>query len=299
MGNRMRKIGSIIRLGLTLVLPAMTGCFYTTHKVQQAKMPSVVLTATADELIAKINEQDGAVHSINATVEFQASTGGPRQGKEKTYVSFNGYILMRKPESIRVLGFVPIIHTQAFDMASDGSTFKLLIPSQKKVVEGSNSVTKESPNPFENMRPKDFFDSLLIKSVAPDELVTLTTDTETKVDPKTRQLMLQADYDLTVLHRKGAGNVLVPVRVVHFNRGDLRAYQEDIYDEHGSIKTQAIYGPMQSFGEQKFPSTITIKWPLHEYQIQITVQKLIVNQELKDDQFEVVIPEGTKVQNLD
>jgi outer membrane lipoprotein-sorting protein len=295
----MRRIGSIIGVGLTLALPGLTGCLYTTHKVQQAKMPAIVMTATADELIAKLNEQYDAINSITAWVEFRASTGGPRQGKEKTYTSFSGNILMRKPESIRVLGYVPVIHTKAFDMASNGNTFKLQIPSQNKVVEGSNAVTKESPNHLENMRPKDFFDSLLIKAVASDELVTLTTDSETKVDPKTKQLTLQPDYDLTILHRQGTSNLLIPVRVVHFNRIDLHAYQEDIYDEHGSIKTQAIYGPIQSFGDQKFPSTITIKWPLHEYQIEITVQKLLINQALKDDQFELTIPEGTKIQNLD
>jgi outer membrane lipoprotein-sorting protein len=295
----MRRPSSTIWLGLTLALPALTGCLYTTHSVKQAKMPSVVLTATADQLIDKLNTQYNAIHSLNASVEFRVSTGGPRQGKEKTYTSVNGYILMRKPESIRVLGFVPIIHTIAFDMASDGNTFKLLIPPKNKAIEGSNTVTKVSPNQFENLRPTVFFDSLLIKSIAPDELYTLTTDTDTKIDPKTRQLMLQPDYDLTVLHRQGNGNLLIPVRVIHFSRIDLYPYEEDIYDKDGTIETQAIYGPPQLFGSQSFPRSITIKRPLQEQQFLITIQKLVVNQTLTDDQFDLKIPAGTPIQNLD
>ncbi|MBT9331746.1 hypothetical protein [Paracidobacterium acidisoli] len=295
----MRRPRATIWIGLALALPALTGCFYTTRKVKQAKMPSVVLNATADQLIAKLNQQYDTIRSLNATVEFRATTGGPRQGKEKTYTSFSGYILMRKPESIRVLGFVPFIHTIAFDMASNGDTFKLIIPSKNKAIEGSNTVTKQSPNQLENMRPNVFFDSLLIKAIDPNELYTLTADTDTKIDPKTKKLMLEPEYDLTVLHREGSSNLLAPVRVIHFSRVDLRPYEEDIYDKDGAIETRALYGPLQTFGAQQFPATITIERPLQEYQILISLQKLIVNQPLTDDQFELKIPPSTQIQNLD
>ena len=282
-----------------LLLPMLSGCFVHTRTVKQARMPSVVLTATADELVQKINKKCQEIHSLSATVEFQATEGGPRKGREKTYTSFNGYILLRKPESVRVIGLVPVLHTRAFDMASDGNTFKLLIyyPHQR-VILGSNTVTKESANPLENLRPRIFFDSLLIQCIEPDDLVTLTTDTETKLDPKTKQLMINPEYDLTVVRQKPNTQELIPQRVVHFSRTDLRVVQEDIYDAKGAIQTQAIYGPMQTFGNWQFPGTITIKRPLEEYEILITIQKLEVNLSLTDDQFELKIPEGIPVQKL-
>ncbi|MFY9937888.1 MAG: hypothetical protein WAK33_13495 [Silvibacterium sp.] len=285
---------------LMLLLPVLSGCFVHTRTVKQAKMPSVVMTATAEELVQAVNKQCQAINSLSATVEFQATEGGPRKGKEKTYTSFTGYILLRKPEAVRVIGLVPVLHTRAFDMASDGNMFKLLIYyPHDRVIEGSNTVTKEAANPLENLRPKIFFDSLLINCIQPDDLVTLTTDTETKMDPKSKQPMIYPEYDLTVVRQKADTRQLIPQRVIHFSRIDLHTVQEDIYDQKGAIQTQAIYGPMQEFGPQSFPGTITIKRPLEEYQIAITVQKVNVNLTLTDDQFEIKIPEGTPVTKLE
>ena len=239
---------------LMLLLPVLSGCFVHTRTVKQAKMPSVVMTATAEELVQAVNKQCQAINSLSATVEFQATEGGPRKGKEKTYTSFTGYILLRKPEAVRVIGLVPVLHTRAFDMASDGNMFKLLIYyPHDRVIEGSNTVTKEAANPLENLRPKIFFDSLLINCIQPDDLVTLTTDTETKIDPKSKQPMIYPEYDLTVVRQKADTRQLIPQRVIHFSRIDLHTVQEDIYDQKGAIQTQAIYGPMQEFGPQNFP----------------------------------------------
>jgi hypothetical protein len=285
---------------LLLLLPALSGCLVHTRTVKQAKMPSVVMTATADQLVQEVNKQCKEINSLSAAVEFLATEGGPRKGKEKTYASFSGHILLRKPEAVRVIGFVPVLHTRAFDMASDGKTFKLLIYyPHARVVEGTNTLTKVSPNPLENLRPRIFFDSLLNKCIQADDLVTLTTDMETKLDPKSKQLLLDPQYDLSIVRRKPNTQELIPERVIHFSRVDLHVVAEDIYDPEGAIQTQAIYGPMQQFGPRNFPGTITIKRPLEEYQILITIQKLNVNLTLTDDQFEMQIPPGTPVQKLE
>lgn len=283
---------------LLFLLPLLNGCFVHTRRIRQAKMPSIVMTATADDLVKAINERCQAIHSLSATVVFQATVGGPRKGKEKTYTSFNGYILLRKPEALRVIGLVPVLHTRAFDMATDGKTFKLWIPHENKVFEGLNTVTKPSKNTLENFRPNVFSDSLLINCIGPDDLVVLTSDTNTRIDPKTKQLMLEPDYVLSVLRRKGDSNDLIPERVIHFSRTDLRPYEEDIYDAKGAIQTEAIYGPDQTFGPVRFPGSITIRRPLEEYQIVISFQKIITNLKLNDDQFELKPPSGTIVKQL-
>jgi outer membrane lipoprotein-sorting protein len=283
---------------LLLLLPLLNGCLWRTRRVKQVKPPTVVMTATAEDLVKLINDKCNDIHSLSATVEFTATVGGPKKGKEKTYTAFTGYILLRKPESLRVIGLVPVLHTRAFDMASDGTNFKLWIPHENKVFEGPNTLTKESPNTLENFRPNVFSDSLLINCIGPNDLVTLTSDTDTQMDPETKKLMVRADYDLSVLRKKPNSQELIPERVIHFDRTNLRPYEEDIYDSKGAIQTQAIYGPDQTFGNVKFPGTITIKRPLEEYEIVITFEKLRTNLKLNDDQFELKTPEGAKVQEL-
>jgi hypothetical protein len=87
--------------------------------------------------------------------------------------------------------------------------------------------------------------------------------------------------------------------VIHFRRTDPQLYQEGVYDAKGAIQTTAIYGPMRTFGQQKFPGTVTIKRPLEELQILITIQKLTVNLAISDDKFELRTPETVTIQKLD
>lgn len=283
---------------IAMCLPVLTGCLSHTRKLQQPKMPSVVLSADVQQLVSNINKQYETIQTLNATVTIQASVGGEQKGKITDYTSIRGYILLRKPEMLRVLGLLPILNTRAFDLASNGSNFKLLIPHDNKAIVGSNTVGKPSSKPLENMRPYVFFDSLLIHSIGSDELLSLTTDTNTVLDPKQKQLLLQPEYAISVFKRQPDSNLLVPVRVIHVNRVDLLPSGEDIYDKNGNIQTQAVYGPYDSFGDFRYPSSITIKRPLEEYQIVITFQKVTVNQPLADNQFELKIPEGTQIQNL-
>ena len=293
-----QRIRKGIALALMLALPALSGCLWHTRRVPKAEMPVNVLAATPQQLVDVINRQYDAVNSMFATVTFTATQGGSLKGSVKTITPFSGYIIIHKPESLRVIGFLPVIHSTAFDMASNGSTFKLWIPPRNEAFEGGNEVTQESPNAFENMRPYMFVDSLLIPKITSDDLMTVTGDSNTVVDAKTKKLEIVPEYLLTVVERHGGSNVLQTERVIHFSRLDLRPSEEDIYDQNGQIQTQALYGPPQTFGTERFPGTITLRWPLQQQQILITIQKLKVNQPVNEDTFEEKIPAGAKVQQL-
>lgn len=296
----MHRKGTRVVAVLLLALPVLNGCLWHTRRVPVAKMPANVLTATPEKLVEIINRQYDAINSLNATVTFTATQGGALKGKETTYASFSGYILLRKPEALRVIGFLPVVHTRAFDMASDGNTFDLWIPKKNEVIEGTNTEPDQpSSNTFENMRPYIFFDSLLIRKIGADEELLPTADTDTVVNPKTKKLEIDPQYLLTILSRQGNSNILQARRVIHFSRIDLRPVEEDIYDQKGQVQTVTLYGPLQTFGDERYPGTVTIKRPLDQYQILVTLQKLTVNQPLNDEQFRLTgIPRGTPVQKL-
>ncbi len=286
------------------ILPALSGCLYHTHKVQQPRIAGPSINANVAQLVAGVNARYDAIQSLNATVEFTASTGGERKGKQTDITPFRGYILLRKPNMLRVLGLVPVLHTRAFDLASDGSTFKLLIPPKSRAIEGSNSVTQKSSNPLENLRPDIFLNSMLVRSVAPGRLVYLTSHAEVQPDPKTKQLIETPEYDLLIGDEGPSKDdrlgvrVIRPTRVIHFSRVDLLPHGEDIYDGEGEVATKVTYGPYQSFGTLKFPSSITINRPLEEYQIMIRLQKVTANLPLSDEQFQLKVPEGYQVRTL-
>ena len=277
----------------------LTGCISHTHAVQQPKMPTAPLqNATAQQLVDQINQANQSTQSLKATVLIQLSVGGAKKGKITDYTSLSGYIRLRQPELLRVLGLLPVLHTQAFDLASDGKTFKLVIPHNNKAYIGTNTGTGQSSNPIENLRPSVFFDTLLLRSIAPDSLVYLTSDNPTHTDPKTGEVSVQPEYELTILRRKQNSQELIPERRIHFDRTTLQPSSVDIYDEAGTVQTEAIYGPYASFGDVRYPATITIRRPVEEYQILLTFQQLTKNQPLPESQFELNIPTGYTVQDL-
>lgn len=293
-----RRIRRGISLALMLALPALSGCVWHTRRVPKAVMPVNILTATPQQLENVINEQYDSVNSMFAAVTFTATMGGSLKGSEKTITPFSGYIFVRKPRSLRVIGYVPFVHTVMFDMASDGKEFKLSIPPKNEAVEGNNTVTEESSNSWENMRPYMFLDSLLIPKIGPADLVTVTGVSSTVVNAKTKKLEIEPQYLLTVESRQGDSNLLLVHRVIHFSRIDLRPSEEDIYDQKGQIQTQAIYGSLQTYGTVVFPGTITLRWPLQQQQILITIERLKVNQAEPANAFQLKIPKGAKIQIL-
>ncbi len=235
---------------------------------------------------------------MSATVQIRASVGGASKGKITDYTALRGYILMRQPDMLRVLGLLPVVETRAFDMASDGENFTLLIPPKSEAIVGSGTVTTPSPNPLMNLRPSVFFDSLLIGKIGADELIYVTNNSRIARDPRTKHLIEEPDYDLGILRRHGSSQQLLPVRVIHISRTNLLPYRQDQYDEQGTMVTQTLYSDYQTFDQISYPTHIVIDRPIDGYQIALRIQKLNFNRPLADNQFELKVPTGTKIKRL-
>lgn len=282
----------------SICLLSLTGCLKHTRILQRPQAPSVIMSASAQQLIQQLDQRYDSIHSINATVLMRASVGGVIKGKVTDYTSLRGYILLRQPAMLRVLGLLPVVETRAFDMASDGKNFKLLIPPKSEAIVGSGSVGKPSANPLMNLRPSVFFDSLLIRKIGPNELVYVTNNTGMEPDPRTKHMVQEPDYDLGILRRQGDSQQLLPVRVIHISRTDLLPYQQDEYDDHGTLVTRTRYSNYQTFDQISYPTHIVIDRPVDEYKIDLTIQKLAFNHPLANDQFDLKIPPGTKIKRL-
>ena len=293
-----RLIASASALALPLLL---SGCFVlsTTHKLPIPVQPTTVKTATAEELVAQINRQWSKLQTLNATVEMQLSVENSDQGLAKDYTSIPAVILLRKPEMLRVYGMVPVIRTRAVDMVSDGKSFTLWIPSQNKAIEGPAALTKKSAKPIENLRPGFFYDAMVVRGIAPDDDYSVAGDSETIEDVKQKRLLFTPEYVLSVMHRKEGSHELFPMRVITFHRDDLLPYQQDLYDNQGNLETQVYYSSYQSFDFGMYPGKIVIKRPLENFQLVLTVSKITENMTLGDDEFNVKIPDGTQIQNLE
>ena len=280
------------------VLPTLTGCLSHTRYVPKTRVADVIISTSLDAMAKQLAIRYDALQTFSASVEIAATTGGGLQGKEIQYTSFAGYILMRKPEFLRVLLLVPVVRTQALDMVSDGKNFKLLIPPRHRAVVGSNTVTTKSKNGLENLRPDVFFDSMFIQGPEEQQIISMTTDIRViESGKKKKDLIEEPAYSLQIL-AKPEGQTVRTLRVVHINSTDLLPYQQDIYDTDGQVVTKAHYSNYQYYGNTPYPSNIIIERPRDHYSLTVNITKLTLNGKLDDDQFELKIPENIPVETL-
>jgi hypothetical protein len=242
-----------------------------------------------------INEESRKVSSLKATVTIQLTVGGERKGNVSDFSSMNGYILLQTPGMVRVQGLLPVVQFTAFDLASDGEHFTLLVPRYNRVYTGSDKVTKPSHDPLENLRPNIFYESLILREIVPNDLVSLTQENKTRMDATTHHLMFAPEYELTVVRRKRDSQEIIPERRVHFDRTTLLPSGVDFFNDVGAIETETLYGPYVAFGDERYPSTITIRRPIDEYQVVLSIQKLTLNQQFTPGKFVLKIPNGSDV----
>ena len=291
-------------LPITMLLPGLlpiTGCLSHTRAVEKHRRADVVLSAPLDQLLKQVDDQYDAIHSMTALdVQMSTTTGGNLEGEIKQSLSLSGYIVIGKPDQVRVILELPLGVGQALDMVSDGKTFKMLIPHKNCVILGSDTVVNTSQKGLYSIRPGVILDSMLVRGLPSDQVVSLTQDIRVVENPKKKKdLIEEPDYDLQFLSRP-QGRTAHTMRVLHISRVDLLPYRQDIYDAEGKVVTQAFYSDYQKFGDINFPSKIIVQRPLDELGLTITIGKRTTfNKELPADQFKLDIPDGTAIQNMD
>ncbi len=284
---------------LWIVVLPLAGCLFRSHRVEQHVSNAPLKTASQQELVAWLNAEAAQVNTMNATVDIAADVGGAKKGKVTQYQEIRGYILVRKPEMLRMIGLMPIVRNRAFDMVSNGLNFKLWIPPKNKFYVGSNNdVSTTSGNPLENLRPKIIYDALLLQQVVgQDQIAVLDNGTEQVTDPKSKKKVDQPDYELLIIQRDQLNWYLS--RKFVFSRTTLQPVRQIIYDKRGQIVTDVKYGLFKDYSGVQFPSVIEIKRPEEEYTITIGLVKATINQPLTDEQFALAQPQGSQIIRLD
>ena len=295
----MQSIYSRFRIFLFLAITIpLSGCLFRSHQVQRAVNPATLKSATKPELIAYVNSQASRVQSMQATVDIDTTVGGAKKGKVTEYQQIRGYVLARKPAMLRMIGLFPILRNRAFDMVSDGQQFKVWIPTKNRLVMGKNEVATPNPaQPLENLRPQVIYDALLLREIDQQhETAVLENGVETITDDKGHKHDLP-DYIIDVIRTDGKDSWLS--RKIIFSRIDLLPNRQLIYDESGTLVTDASYTNYKDYNGLTFPSRIEIKRPEEEYDITISMVKLELNKPLSNDKFVLEQPPGVQIIHLD
>jgi hypothetical protein len=275
---------------LIAVLP-LGGCLSRTRPVAIRETQAKLQTATSIDLVERINAEATKIQTLNAVVGITASVGGSKRGKITEYQEIHGYILVRKPSSLRMIGLFPILQNQMFDMVSSGQEFRLWIPPKNRFLAGNNDAPRPSTQPLENLRPQVIYDALMVQAVdLKNDLAVLEGGEHTGIDRETQKPVQQPDYALDIIKQNGQGWYLA--RKTVFDRTDLRPHRQILYDEHGSVVTDVLYDEYREFNGVFFPTNIRIWRPQEEYSIKLEVTKLTINGPIMDGQFVLEPPSG-------
>jgi len=289
---------------LTLTLLPLYGCLLrTSHPVQMRMSTATLKDATLDQLVATINANAARLSSFKATVDIDTSVlerkkGGT--GDVKDYPQIRGYVLLRKPQMLRMILLVPVVRNTMFDMVSNGRTFELSYPSQNKFIVGSSRKTgKPSDKPLENLRPQHIYEALQLRAVdhSAGEEAVLENGSEIVKDPKTHKDVQQPNYEVLVIAHDSAGSYLS--RKILFSRTDLLPHEQLIYNRDSQLITRARYENFTDHNGILFPEVVEIHRPIEGYSITLSVVSLNVNAPLTDEQFVLSQPPGSKLVDID
>ena len=276
------------------------GCA-ATHISTKRNIPAaarrVALEASREELLEKYNLLARGVKSVNATVELKPTAGSEYSGVIEEYHEVKAFLLAERPAKVRMVGQAPVIGKTIFDMASDGQTFQVSIPSKNKFLVGQVATERTSSKPIENLRPQHLLDVLLWPEVQKKESVL-----EEEFNDESGRY-----YVLTVLRGGYQTEIL---RKIWFDRADLNVARIESYGPKGILVSDARFADWQPLiGDQEqpatptggvtsFPREIRIERPHDDYRLELAITKLALNAEIPADRFELQQPAGSELVNV-
>ncbi|HEV2224697.1 MAG TPA: hypothetical protein VGR84_17025 [Candidatus Acidoferrales bacterium] len=262
------------------------GCAVSRKKVAVPAAIQPAQTATKADLIALYNREASAVESLNASVRMSPTAGSALSGVIEQYHEVNGYILAARPASIRVIGQAPVVAKDIFDMASDGQTFRIYIPSKNKFIVGPDNLRRTESKPIENLRPQHLLEALIWPAIPQSENVLL----------EEAEALPFRYYVLTLAINSEQGWELD--RKIWFDRAGLQIARIQIYGHGGKLVSDIRASNWQPVGGVNYPKDILLARPADEYQLDIQITQLTLNQPIAADKFQLAQPSGTQLVQL-
>src|SRR5581483_12000572 len=155
----------ILLLILFLSIWGLSGCLVRRRERISPVAPSSAIwkSATLSELLGKLQSQMGSIQTLDVTATIEPSVSSLDKGEIVHYRDVRTFILIRRPGFIRMIGLYPVVQNKAFDMASNGDTFQVYIPSKNRFIIGKNTSEKKSKSAIENLRPQVILQALLVE----------------------------------------------------------------------------------------------------------------------------------------
>jgi len=310
---KLKASGLVYTIALVALAAFAGGCAVSQKTVvKPGNAPAPLLTASKDDLIARYNQQAQAVTSLNATVSMKLTAGSAYSGVIEQYHEVNGFLLAAKPANIRVIGQAPVVAKNIFDMVSDGQTFHIYIPSKNEFIEGPDNLTRQASKPIENLRPQHLVDALLWEPIENRSPVLFEEASEGTGRYYILTVIRAASGENATKESAAGSSEWEISRKVWFDRTNLQIARAENFVAGGKVASDVHYSnwlpPAASPGASNttaatepagggmmYPRQISISRPSDDYQLQIEIKKLTINEPISAERFVLAQPPGTKL----
>jgi outer membrane lipoprotein-sorting protein len=266
---------SVVPILLALLIGGWACAVKRTIHVSPPQIPEPPKQATLAELVRKVDAWSQDINTLTAAVEFKPTTGSVYTGVINEYQNVGGFILLKKPATIRIIGQAPVVKTEIFDMVSDGKEFRVSIPPKNRFIVGSNTHHGPSKTPLENLRPQHILDALLVPPIDESTERVFNEEAETPTDRY---------YVINIVGQSGTGELSLK-RKVWFDRSDLQIARLQLYGPQGSLLEDVRYAGYRDFQGINYPAEITLNRPEEGYKLSIAIETATFNQPIPPEKF--------------
>ncbi len=245
-------------------------------------------TATVDEMLTNLHKTGEAIQSLRSTsVRVTLTIGKAESGELVQYRSAPGYILLRRPDSLRLNIGLPVTNTTILELASVGDQFEIWDPRGNRFFMGRNSAGEfdledNIRTPSFSARPNQIFQAILPPQISldrPDRRISRTEEQDE-----------EAKYYVLTLFEDTGGPEIRPLRRFWIERSEMALTKEETFTEGGQIASTVQYSNMSDFDGVRLPLSILIDRPADGYRLDLQFREWRVNPDLPDKAFALEQP---------
>jgi hypothetical protein len=173
-------------------------------------------------------------------------------------------------------------------MASDGTVFRVYLPTKRRFLEGKTALDQLSENRVENVRPQHILQALLITPPQQQQEEALL---ENMAEGRLAYHVVQ------VIRLDVDGHALLS-RKFWFDRTELNLARQEVFEPSGNLVTVAYYREWNEGGTALYPGLVYIDRKKEGYQLTIRILEPGLNEPVPENAFVLEPPPDVKVEPL-
>jgi outer membrane lipoprotein-sorting protein len=280
-----------------LILIAAVAGWSGCKKRTTIQVPKAILqakSATPAELLQIVNRLDG-IQTLKASNIKAEYTSEKKEGsliELEKYPKAPGYILLKRPDSLRLVIQNPVVKNKEISLVSEGDEFRVWVHGRRKFYIGKNSSEKLISEDLEEDTEIPIRAGHIFEAIFP---VPIPLDDSDLGYAVIEEEDAQAKYYVLTVNSIGSFPRILSLRQFWIERAGLTISRQRIFNDDGQVVSDIHYSDPVQIDKYALPRKINIERSLDGYTLELEIKNWVVNPVFKDDTFSLEPVEGVKV----